>query len=175
MKQRIIDELGEIEVEHGVKIIYQEKYSIAQKMRELAPVFYNPIASMYHYLRIAQGNYRDHLKGDRVWVKKYFYVLRPILAVNWLEMELGIVPTEFEVLVNKVVETGKLRDSIIELIGAKREGQELDYGRRIPKIGDFIERELARLEGKKFEAKMVQQEISNLNELFRSALVVVWG
>jgi len=32
---------------------------------------------------MARGNYREYLKGDVVWIKKYFYVLRPILAMNW--------------------------------------------------------------------------------------------
>ena len=159
----------------GSPIIYVEKYSVARKMRELAPVFYNPIACMYHYLHMAQGNNREYLKGEWVWVKKNFYVLRPILAINWLEKELGVVPTEYEVLVNNVVESEELRNRIDELIEAKKEGRELDFGPRIPEIGDFIDSELIRLEDKKFGAKLEMQPIADLNELFRSALIEVWG
>jgi predicted nucleotidyltransferase len=63
---------------------------------------------MHHYFHMAEGNYRQYLKGDRVWIKKYFYVLRPILACNWIEQDLGPVPTEFSKLVDKVVEDDKL-------------------------------------------------------------------
>ena len=33
--------------------------------------------------------------GDVVWVKKYFYVLRPLLAVRWIEQARGPVPMLF--------------------------------------------------------------------------------
>jgi predicted nucleotidyltransferase len=35
---------------------------------------------------MALGNYRKYLKGNVVWIKKYFYVLRPILAMNWKKL-----------------------------------------------------------------------------------------
>ena len=155
--------------------IYRENHSVAQKMRDLAPIFYNPVASMYHYFHMAQRNHRESVRGDWVWVKKYFYVLRPILAVNWLERDLGVVPTEFQVLVENTVESSDLRVRIAELTKAKKQGNELDYGPRIPEIGDFIDRELARLEDKKFEARLERQPMSRLNELFRSALNEVYG
>jgi len=58
-------------------IVYLEKYSIARKMRALMGEYYSPIASIYHYLHMAQRNYREYLKGEAVRLKKYFYVLRP--------------------------------------------------------------------------------------------------
>ena len=158
----------------GSPIIYQEKYSVAQKMRELATTFYNPIACMYHYLHMAHGNHRQYLKGESVRTKKYFYVLRPILAINWLEMGLGVVPTEFEILVDNVVQSNQLRESIKNLIDVKKEGLESDYGPRIPVISDFVDAEIARLENKKFEAQLKKQPVSALNDLFKRALVEVW-
>lgn len=158
----------------GSPIIYVEPYAIAQQMRELAATYYNPIANMYHYLRMAQGNYRDYLKGERVWIKKYFYVLRPILAVNWIERGYGVVPTEFGKLVEGIVENIILKQQINELIESKKEGQELDYGARIPMISDFISSELERLENKRFESSLEKQPVDPLNKLFFSALQEVW-
>lgn len=37
-------------------------------------------SGLYHYLSTATGNYREYLKGDMVKLKKYFYVIRPIIA-----------------------------------------------------------------------------------------------
>jgi len=159
----------------GSPIIYLEKYTTAQQLRELAATYYNPIASMYHYLHMAQGNNRDYLQGERVWVKKYFYVLRPLLAVIWLERGYGVVPTEFEKLVNRLVEDGELKQQIAALVVAKKAGDELDRGPRIPVISDFINSEMARLEQKQFVAALEKQPIETLNELFRSALTEVWG
>jgi predicted nucleotidyltransferase len=89
----------------GSPIVYGEEFTIAAQMRELMSKYYSPVACLYHYLHMAQGNYRDYLKGPTVWIKKYFYVLRPILAINWIERDLGVVPTEFQVLVEQVVDT----------------------------------------------------------------------
>lgn len=63
----------------GSPIVYWERYSTATQMRQLAETYYSPKACMYHYLHMARGNYREYLKGEHVWIKKYFYVLRPIL------------------------------------------------------------------------------------------------
>ena len=158
----------------GSPIVYWEPFTIAQKMRELAKSFYKPTACMYHYLHMAQNNNRDYVKGDQVWLKKYFYILRPLLAINWLERDLGVVPTEFEQLVAQVVDSEALREKIRALIQAKKNGQELDYGPRIPEISNFIDNKLTRLKGEKFKSKIEKQPIFPLNGLFRSALNEVW-
>ncbi len=67
--------------------VYQQDFTITDKIKELVPEYYSPIACLHHYLHMAQGNYREYLKGEIVWVKKYFYVLRPLLAINWIEKE----------------------------------------------------------------------------------------
>ncbi len=159
----------------GSPIIYEEKYTAVQRMRDLAATYYNPIAASYHYLHMAQGNDRDYLQGERVRVKKYFYVLRPILAVNWLERDLGVVPTEFSVLVDRLIDDPALKQAIAMLITDKKAGRELDDGPRIPEISDFVDRELARLKEKQFQKALEKRPIAPLNDLFRSALNEVWG
>jgi predicted nucleotidyltransferase len=64
---------------------------------------------MYHYMHMARNNVREYLKGERVWTKKYFYVLRPLLAVQWIERGLGVVPTEFQRLVDELMGEGAER------------------------------------------------------------------
>lgn len=158
----------------GSPIIYLEKYSVAARMRELAEICYSPIACQYHYYKMAKGNYREYLQGEQVWVKKYFYVLRPVLAVIWLEREMGVVPTEFSRLVEGVVESEQVKIAIDGLLAEKRTGNELDYGPRIPAISEFLERELERMEASEFERRMGRCPGERLNELFRIALDEVW-
>ena len=123
---------------------------------------------------MAQGNYRDYLRGERIRVKKYFYVLRPILAINWLERGMGVVPTEFGVLADAMIDDPVLLGRINALIEAKRDGQELDDGPRIPEISDFLDREIGRLEGQRFEAHIEKMPVDILNRLFRDTLQEVW-
>lgn len=157
----------------GSPIVYWEKYSTAARMRKLTPVFYSPTACLYHYLHMARGNFRDYLQGEEVWVKKYFYVLRPILAMLWIEQGFGIVPTEFKVLVDKLVIDPELKMDIDRLITAKCAGEELDRGQRIATIGNFIARELERLEGKKVHHDKRSLPDEQLDELFRASIAEI--
>jgi hypothetical protein len=160
----------------GSPTVYLEKSSVADRMRKLVSIYNAPVASSYHYLHMAKGNYRDYLKGSTVWLKKYFYVLRPLLAIRWIEKDLGVVPTEFQVMVEQVIDSPELKAEIKKLLDAKRKGEELDYGPRITPISDFIDRELARLEGMQFEYEhdVHTVPVGELNNLFRSALKEVW-
>ncbi|MDI6793956.1 MAG: nucleotidyltransferase domain-containing protein [bacterium] len=151
-------------------LIYRDRYGVADKLRELLPQYYSPKACFYHYLHMAKGNYREYLKGEQVWIKKYFYVLRPILAIRWIEQYFNVVPVKFQVLVDHLIQSPELKREIENLIRAKKEGQELDTGPKIPIISEFIEAELKRLEGKALESEKPPALVEPLNELFRTAL-----
>jgi len=158
----------------GSPVIYLEMYTLAEKMRLLAKEYYSPTACLYHYLHMARGNFRDYLKEDEVWVKKYFYVLRPILAMNWIEKGLGFVPTDFNVLVSELVTEPKLKSAIDRLLVAKRAGAELDKGPRIKQISEFIESELERWEQHEIGNHKGMASSDKLDELFRESLAEVW-
>ena len=160
----------------GSPIVYLERLTVADQMRDLMAKHHSPVSSLYHYLHMARGNYRDYLKGPTVWVKKYFYVLRPLLAIRWIERRLGVVPTAFQDLVDRTVDSPELEDEIAKLVAAKRRGEELDRGPRIACISEFIEAELARLESMQFEKAFDKsmEPIQSFNLVFRSAIDQVW-
>jgi len=124
---------------------------------------------------MAQGNYREYLKGDQVWIKKYFYILRPLLACKWIENDLGPVPMEFEVLADHLIDTKALSKAIKELLKRKKNGDELSWGPKIPVINDFIGKEIMRLETEKFKNNKPGSKTEKLNDLFRSSLIEIWG
>lgn len=127
-------------------LVYRESGPTAGRLREIAARRFSPRACAHHYLHMARGNAREYLRGEEVWTKKYLYVLRPLLAVLWLEADKGMVPMEFAALAEGVVPQGALREAIADLVDRKRAGLELSRGPRIPAISDFIDSELARLE-----------------------------
>lgn len=155
-------------------IVYSEKYTIAQNLRNLLPEFYSPVSCLYHYLNMAQGNFKNYLKGDQVWTKKYFYILRPVLACLWIENDFGPVPTEFSKLVEKTVKSEKLKAEIEKLLDRKMRGEELSRGPKNIIINDFVSTEISRLESLKLESKKKRPDNQKLDELFRQALVEVW-
>lgn len=154
----------------GSPVIYKEDGDTASKLRRLAKQFHNPRACAYHYLHMAQGNFREYLKGEEVWRKKYLYVLRPLLAILWIERGLGLVPMEFSRLVHALFPTGQLREAIDELVERKRSGSELDRGARIGPLSEFIESELIRHEACFSVPQAPQPATGELDAVFRSAL-----
>ena len=155
-------------------IVNQQRLDIVEKIRILIPEYYSSKSCLYHYLHMAEGNFREYLKAEIVWVKKYFYVLRPILACKWIEAGYGVVPMEFEILINRLVGGDELKDAINELLRRKKEGQELDREPRIPVISEFIETELERLGSKSFDGNNSNTDTERLDEVFRLVLGEVW-
>lgn len=92
------------------------------------------------------GKFPGYLQGDMIWVKKYFYVLRPILAMKWIEEEYGIVPTDFNITIEKLALDAELKEAVSNRLASKRSGNELDKGEKIPAISNFIQSELERWE-----------------------------
>ena len=156
-------------------IIYRERYSFATRLRALLPAFYSSRSSFFHYLHMARGNFREYLRGENVWRKKYFYVLRPLLALRWIEQGHGPVPIEFNRLVETTITVPEIRIAIEDLIAAKMTGAELDYGPKIPALSQFIELEIERLENTVEEKSELTSDIEDLNQFFRATLDEVWG
>jgi len=115
------------------------------------------------------------MRGDTVRTKKYFYLLRPILAVIWLERGLGLVPTEFDILVERLVEDRELKLAIEKLLTDKRAGAELGHGPRIEVVSEFVEGELGRFEREVGAPKPLTSSVEPLNELFHQTLAEVWS
>ena len=145
------------------------------KLRALLPGFYSPRASFFHYLHMARGNIREYLQGDVVWLKKYFYVLRPLLSMLWIEKGLGPAPIEFNRLLDMIVPDGELRGAIDLLLDAKKNGAELDRGPAIPTIGQFIQNEMERIQNQTVFDGNAAPCVNELSGLFRTTLDEVWA
>jgi predicted nucleotidyltransferase len=124
---------------------------------------------------MAQGNYRDYLKGDVVWLKKYLYALRPLLAVRWLEQKRGVVPMEFACLLKTIDDQRDLVLQIEMLLSRKMAGDELDRGQAIPAITRFISDELTRFEHFAPPQNTQNDGLDSLNVLSRKMLERAWG
>ena len=159
-------------------ITYIERGCMAQEMRKIAPEVFNPIALCYHYSHMARGNAREYIFTEKVRLKKYFYVLRPLFAIQHIEKGMGIPPVEFEALVERVA-PDSLKPVIEELLQLKRNTPELGVGDQRPEINAYIESELAR-HGEAFSGQG-RPELTDkvevygaLNGLFRQSIVAAW-
>lgn len=64
-------------------IVYQTT-DFTEAFKPVMRRYFSSKSGLWHYLQMAEGNYREYLRGDMVKAKKYFYVLRPILACRWI-------------------------------------------------------------------------------------------
>ena len=151
-------------------IVYRCDEAFAHKIRALIPAYYSSRACFYHYSHMANGNNREYLQGELVKPKKYFYVLRPILAMMWIEKNLGIVPLDFEILVDSLVDDDGLLEDIKLLLRDKKSGFEAEQMPRIESISNFINHQLDRLSSKAREFENREESFELLNRFFLSVV-----
>jgi len=122
-------------------IIYLKDDYFYNTIDELSKIYFSPKSSIYHYLHMANGNYRQYLQTDIVKIKKYFYVLRPIMACLWIEKFKESPPVEFEKLLT-LIHDKELLEKINKLLTRKKSGMELEPEPKIVVINNFIENTL---------------------------------
>jgi predicted nucleotidyltransferase len=126
-------------------IIYYRDDFFYGIMKKLALDYFSPISSVYHYLHMAYGNFRQYLQSEDVKIKKYFYVLRPVLAALWIEKYSESPPMEFEKLISLITDE-RVMEKIRELLVKKKSGVELGIEPKIEVVNDFLEKNICHLE-----------------------------
>ena len=124
-------------------IRYREDENCARKLLDLAVRTRFRRSARYHYLHLGRSSYRKELAGrETVRLKKYFYSLRPALALRWLRSRAAMLP--LPTLMAGLDLGRELREAIDELIARKAERSEIGTGARVG--ARFIEEELAAAE-----------------------------
>lgn len=98
-------------------------------------------SSMYHYYGTANKNYHSYLMEDMVKYKKYFYVLRPILACKWIEKKKTPPPVLFDELKKETLEK-EMCPVVEELLKKKVKMSESDKAPKIDELNLYIENRL---------------------------------
>ena len=127
-------------------------------------------AGLYHYLSTAKGNYREYLKGETVRLKKYFYVLRPLLACKWILAKGTPPPMLFSTLMDKYLEEAVVPD-VKNLLNLKMSEPEISEGKRLDRVNGYIERSIQEIEEKIRLVPAARNDgWDELNEIFFSLL-----
>jgi len=156
-------------------VIYTENTSFAGDVRKLLTDIYSCESGIYHYKSMAKTNFRGYLKSELVPLKKYFYVLRPLLAVRWLERYSTAAPIEFSKLLHLIANEHALLADIHALLEQKRTASELGLASPVQSINRFVERELERLESLVVTPVRHTNKTPMLNDIFRQSLERAWS
>lgn len=102
-------------------------------------------ACIHHYLHLGTGQWRKHV-GDKATVnyKKYFYVLRPALAIRWVRLNPDEVPPmNIQEMSNGLDLDAETVGEITRLLQLKSQARETGEGERIARLDHLIESEFA--------------------------------
>ncbi len=121
-------------------IVYRET-AFAEEFRCVMQKYFSSRRGLYHYLSMAVGNYREYLKGDMVKAKKYFYVLRPILACRWILDKGTPPPMLFSELMEAELDPALLPE-VKRLLGLKKNAPEIKTIPRIESINRYLDRSI---------------------------------
>lgn len=127
-------------------IRYRPDDPFIARLRELADDLLNPRAIAHHYGRSGKLNADRWLDGgEPVPVKKYFYALRPALAIRAIRLNPALrPPMNLQALVAASDLPPTLVEQIDTLVEAKARTNERANGARLPEIDTLIRSELDR-------------------------------
>lgn len=151
-------------------IRYLSNGIFTDKAKELLPKIYSFEKGIHHYRSMAKTNYRGYLMAAMVPLKKYFYVLRPLLAVRWIETYHTAPPIEFASLLHLLAGQDQLLEDIHILLARKKLSIEKELVPQVKSLNAFIEVELARLELLDVERPQRPGTMEQLNQLFHAVL-----
>lgn len=149
-------------------VIYRDNPQLKEKLSTISRQYVSEKKLLYHYLHMAKGNFRGYLQGDKVKIKKYFYVLRPIFACEWLMQHHETPPILFDDLLKLDNIPTDVQRSVDDLLEKKKDSKELDLEPKLIHVNQYIEDEIGLIEayiGKITDVPDVPFE--PLNQLFQ--------
>lgn len=156
-------------------IVYREETGIAQGLRSMTQEYYQTAAACQHYLSMAKINLKASLQGDLVSTKKYFYALRPLLAIQWIKNGWGPAPTAFHTMMERLPLDPTLLAEIHRLMELKKAGDELGQGPRNAILSDYLEQEIARQINDSNQIPKQPTDTNKLNKFFLDSLEIAWN
>lgn len=148
-------------------------YSTHDIIKQLTPEFdsfFSCKSGIYHYISTAISTSSKHLNQENIKYKKYFYVIRPVMACLWILENKTPPPVLFSELVSAVADNS-IKPVISELIRIKTEIPETTTGKHIPALDRYIEKNI--IDIKKYAGTISDDRKNNwseINEMFLKIL-----
>ncbi len=117
----------------------------AEELKEFMIPYFSIKKGLCHYRAMAKRNYSDYLQTDMVRLKKYFYVLRPLLASRWICEHRSVPPMLFSELVQTELEP-EFIEEVTHLLDLKIGSPEVRMIPRCARLNGYIEKGLAELD-----------------------------
>lgn len=149
-------------------IVYMET-EFADEFRKIIREYFSKKKSLYHYISMAEGNYREYLKRDMVRAKKYFYVLRPVLCCRWILEKETPPPMLFSELAASQLPVS-LKPVVNELLNLKMTSSEIKEIPRVDVMNAYLDQSIEEIKKQIAEIEDKKCEWDVLNEFFKDIL-----
>jgi predicted nucleotidyltransferase len=153
-------------------LVYREAGPLAALLRDAAPSCTSPIRTWHHYRSLMERS-RARYWEKKASIKVWFYLLRSLLAMRWIEQGKGTPPMRFDALMNGVVAEADLRKELDALVEAKRRGGEQDGFTPPPLTEAFVGAEWERLE-RETPSLAAERQKADLDAVFNAVLAEAW-
>eukprot|EP01129_Flabellula_baltica_P008975 TRINITY_DN3601_c0_g1_i1.p1 TRINITY_DN3601_c0_g1~~TRINITY_DN3601_c0_g1_i1.p1 ORF type:complete len:232 (-),score=62.35 TRINITY_DN3601_c0_g1_i1:12-707(-) len=125
-------------------IVYRCNLSFLEDAKSLMEKNISKKSITFHFYNKAMKHLKDYFGerwGDEVLIKKYFYVIRPLLCIQWIkehENENPFPPAPLIDLLDQVTIEENHREAFLELVRRKKEEPDFSKGKRITILDDWI-------------------------------------
>lgn len=145
-------------------IIYKETEGFREELWDLSQEFFSARALVHHYIGIAKNTYQTEFGGEKVQIKKLFYVLRPLLAAKWAIEKNTIPPMSINGLLPLL--SPELQKDIRDIILIKETALEGQLVRISPDLAEFIKTEFKNCQEQGNLLPRIQFTSNKLNDFF---------
>ena len=148
----------------GSPIVYRETEEW-KKIRGILGGYFSPVTAAHHYLSMAHNHNKVYLGKETVSPKKYFYVLRQLLACKYVLENKCPPPIPFSELAEAGLDPAvkPYTDRLLEL---KTSTPELQKVERIVPLHRYISEMFEYLDAEIVSAKPVKRDWDELNSIF---------
>lgn len=144
-------------------------YHTTQAWAELQPLIracFMEKSGLHHYLSMAKRNDQEYLKNGMVRLKKYFYVLRPVLACRWILEHQSAPPMAFSALAEACLPK-EIKPEVDRLLAMKMASSEMEYGPRIEDVNRYLDESIREISEAVAEIpSSAQLPWKDLNDMF---------
>ncbi len=155
-------------------ITYREDVSFRQEMRCMFERHADRAALLHHYHNLARTQWKRAIEGrSEIKLKKYFYVIRPLLSLIWLREKNSIPPMNIQELMQGVKLNEDVVSAIHDLHEIKCLSKESASGKHIQRIDDWVKfvLENSSIVDKKIDAVEKKVALEDVNRFFRNMII----
>ena len=152
-------------------IVYAQESTFQESLLRVAAPYYSMKAGGYHYISLCNRVHEETKENSElIKAKKYFYILRPLLAALWICDNQTIPPMKFQELCKTTRLGNEHRVEISRLLEVKQRSNEKEEIARSSILDRFIEASLAECTANAANLPVAKPDPSILDGFFRGLI-----